>query len=95
MQESTHRMRKSALQAVLSRMQLTLHRTRRLPHGASRMVHAIATWSMNTGRASAQHCRDARVYRHTATAMHENDYPPPRPLNRYARVTQQQRVGLT
>ena len=32
---------KSALQAVLSRMQLTLHATRRPPHGASHLVQAL------------------------------------------------------
>ena len=34
---STRKVRKSAPQVVLCRMQLTLHVTRRVPHGASRL----------------------------------------------------------
>ena len=41
-------MRKSASPAVLSRMQLTLHATRRTPHDASRLVQALSAWSMKT-----------------------------------------------
>ena len=29
-----------------------------------------------TRRAPSQHCRDARVYGHTTTAMRDNEYPP-------------------
>ena len=68
--------RKLASKAVLSRMQLTLHATHRTPHGASRLVLAMSAWSVKTQRAQSLHCRDARVYRHTTTAMHENEYPP-------------------
>ena len=42
MQESTHKVRKkSASQVVLGRTQLTHHATRRTPHGASHLVHAM------------------------------------------------------
>ena len=66
--------RKSASQALLSRMQLTLHATRRTPHGASRLVLAMSAWSVKTRRAPFRYCRDARVYGHTTTAMHDTEY---------------------
>ena len=69
--------RKSASQAVLSRMQLTLHATRRTPHGASRLVLAMSPWSVETRRAPSRHCRDARVYGPTTTAMLDDEYTPP------------------
>ena len=34
----------------------------------------MSAWSVKTRYAPSQHCRDARVYGHTATAMHDNDY---------------------
>ena len=71
--------RKSASRATLRRMQLTLHATRRTPHGASCLVLAMSAWSVKTRRAPSRHRRDARVYGHTTTAMHENGYPPPFP----------------
>ena len=55
--ESTHKVRNSVSQVALSRMQITLHATRRRPHHAPRMVHAMAAWSVNT--ASSRHCRNA------------------------------------
>ena len=61
----------------LSRTQLTLHATRRTPHGASHLVQATSTWSVKTRRALSRHCRDARVYGHTTTAMHDMSTPPP------------------
>ena len=77
--------RKSASQAVLSRMQLTLHATRRTPHGASRLVQAMSAWSVKTRRAPSRHCRDARVYGHTTTAMHDNECTLPRVKHTQAR----------
>ena len=68
---------KSASQAALSRMQLTLHATRRTPHGASRLVLAISAWSVKTRHAPSRHCRDARVYGHTTTDMHDNEHTSP------------------
>ena len=68
--------RKSASQAVLSSMQLTLHAPRRTPHTASRLVLAMSASSVKTRRAPSQHCRDAWVHGHTTTAMHDNEYPP-------------------
>ena len=64
---------KSASQAALinSRMQLTLHATRRTTHGASRLVQAMSLWLVKTRRAPSRHRRNARVYGHTTTAMHE------------------------
>ena len=66
--------RKSASQAVLSRMQLTLDATHRTPHGASRLVLAISAWSVKIRRAPSRHCRDARVDGRTTTATHDNEY---------------------
>ena len=59
-------------------MPLTLHATRRKPHGASRLVLAMSAWSVKTRRAPPRPCGDARVYGHTTTAMH--DMSTPRPL---------------
>ena len=57
-----------------SRMQVTLHATRGIPHGASRLVLlAMSAWPVKTGRAPSRHCRNARVYGHTTTAMHDNE----------------------
>ena len=36
-------------------------------------------WSVKTRRAPSRHCRDARVYGHTTTAIHDNEYSPPLP----------------
>ena len=47
-QESTGKVPKAAPQAVLSRMQLTLHVTRWTPHGASSMVQSMSAWSVKT-----------------------------------------------
>ena len=58
-------------------MQLTLHATRRTPRGASRLVQAMSAWLVKTRRTPSRHSRDARVYGHTATAMHEYRVPPP------------------
>ena len=37
---------KCASQVVVSRMQLTLHATRRIPHGAPRLVQSVSAWSV-------------------------------------------------
>ena len=58
-------------------MQLTLQATRRKRCGTSRLVLAMSAWSIKTRRAPSRHCRGARVYDHTTTAMHDNEYPPP------------------
>ena len=50
---------------------------RRTPHGASRLVLAMSPWSVETGRAPSRHCRDARVYGPTTTAMLDDEYTPP------------------
>ena len=58
--------RKSASQAVFSRMQPTLHATRRTPHCASCLGQPMSAWSVKTRRAPSRLCRDARVHGHTA-----------------------------
>ena len=58
-------------------MQLTLHATRRTPHGASRMVQAMSARLVNTRRALSRHSRDARVYGLTTPAMLKLSAPPP------------------
>ena len=63
-------------------MQLTLHATRRTPHGASRFVLASSAWSVKARRAPSRHCRDARVYVHTTADMHGNEYATLRQLRR-------------
>ena len=79
----------SASQAFLVRMQLTLHATHRTPHGASCLAQAMSAWPGETRCAPSRHCKDARVYGHTTTAVHNNEYtstphhsspsPPPLP----------------
>ena len=54
-----------ASRAVLGRMQLTLHATRRIPHGASRLVQAVYA----IRRSPSRHCGDARVYDHTTPPL--------------------------
>ena len=58
-------------------MHLTLHATPQTPHGASRLVQAMSAWLVKTRHAPSRHCRDARVYGHTTTAMHEIEYISP------------------
>ena len=69
--------RRSASKAVLSRMHLALHATSATPHGASCLVQAISAWSVKIRRAPSRHCRDARVYGHTTTDMHDNEHTSP------------------
>ena len=64
-------------------MQLIFHVSRRTPHDASRLVLAMSAWSVEIRRAPSRHCRDARVFGHTTTAMHEyRVHPPPAPTSR-------------
>ena len=58
-------------------MQLTRHWTRRATHGASRLVHAMFTWSVKTRRAPSRYSRNVRVYDHTTTSIHKLSTPPP------------------
>ena len=58
-------------------MRLTLHATRRTPHGASRLVQAIPTRSVNTRRATSWHYSYAKIYRHKNTAKHDMSTNPP------------------
>ena len=70
----------SVLRGVLGRMKLTLHATRRTPHGASRLVQAMPAWLVKTRHAPSRHGRDARVYSHTYDYGHaQTEYPPPLP----------------
>ena len=63
-------------------MQLTLHAIHPTPYVASRLMQAMSAWSVKAGRAPSLHCRYARVYGHTTTAMHDNDneYTPRSPF---------------
>ena len=74
MQESPRHKRPSR------RVQLTLHATRPSPHGASRLVQqAMSVWSVKTRRTPSRRCRDARIYGHATTAMHDMRAPPSTP----------------
>ena len=68
-------MRKSASHVVLSRMQLTLHATRRTPHGASRSMNSMLAWLVKTRRPPSRYRRDARVNGLKTTAMHDMSTP--------------------
>ena len=46
-------------------LQLTLDVTRLSPKSGSRLVYAIAAWSLKTRRAPSRHFRDVRVSGHT------------------------------
>ena len=70
--------RKSALQAVVSGLKLTLQATRRTPHGASCLVLAMSAWSVKNRRAASRHCRDARVYVIRLRPCMTPSSPPPR-----------------
>ena len=52
---------KSASQAVVVMVQLSLHETRRIPHSASHLVQAMSAWSVKSRHAPSRHSRDARV----------------------------------
>ena len=84
--------RKSASQAVFSRMQLTLHATRRTPHDASRLVLAMSAWSAKTRRAPSRHSRDARVYGHTTTVVHDMSTPAPHTGEAHKTITYRHRL---
>ena len=43
----------------------------------ARLVRTMSACSLKTRRAPSRHCRDARVYGHTTTAMHDMRTPPP------------------
>ena len=43
---------------------------------------AMSAWSVETRRAPSRHCKDARVYGHTATVMHDMSIAPPLPAQR-------------
>ena len=57
-------------------MHITLQTTRRIPHGASRLLDATFSWSVKTRPAPSRIRRDACVYGHMTTGMHDNEYPP-------------------
>ncbi|CAM9691118.1 unnamed protein product, partial [Laminaria digitata] len=38
---------------------------------------AMPAWWVKTRRAPSRHCRDSRVFGHTTTAVHDNEYTPP------------------
>ena len=77
-QERTHNVSKSAPQTVLSGMQLTVHATRRTPHGSSGFVQVAIAWSVKSLRAPPRNCRDARVYGANTRDMHDVSTLPPR-----------------
>ena len=60
-QQSTHKVLNSASQAAFTSTKLTLHETRRTPHGASPLTQAMSAWSVKTPRAPSRHCGDARI----------------------------------
>ena len=63
LQESRHKVPTSASEAVLSRMQFTLHAAGRIPPGGSRLVKATHAYSMQTRHAPSRYCREARRVR--------------------------------
>ena len=79
-------------------MQLTLHATRRTPHGASRLVQAMSAWSVKTRHAPCRHCgvvgmRGSMVMRPRPCMNIE--YAPPPPVAGGLYVTKIARVALS
>ena len=64
-----HNVPKAASQAVLRRVLLTPHATRRTLHGDSFLVQGMSAWSVKTLR-----CWDARLYGHVTTAKRDHEY---------------------
>ena len=61
-------------------MQLNFHATRRTPHGASRLVHAISAWSAKNPTCSVSAVLGIRgsIWSHRRTTIvHEMSTPPP------------------
>ena len=71
----------SASKSILGRMQLALQATRPTLDGTSRLIQSASAWSVQTRRAPSRHGRDARVYGHTTTTMHDMSTPPPIPCD--------------
>ena len=73
--------RKSASQAVHSRMQLTLHATRRIPRGTSRLVLALYTWLLKRDvlRPGIVGTRGSMVMQLRPCMIHEYSVPSPLP----------------
>ena len=71
--------RKFAIKAILSSVQLTLRATRPTHYGATRLVQVMSAWSVKTRRTPPRHCRDAKIYGHTTTAVNGTTTPPPPP----------------
>ena len=71
--------RKSASQAVLSGMHAA-HAPCDSPDTSRRFgLGASNAWSMKTRRDPSRHCRDARVYDHMTTSIHDDEHTfPPR-----------------
>ena len=44
------------------------------------LVETMSAWLVKTRGVPSRHCRDARVYGHKTTAMHDIGYTPPLPL---------------
>ena len=87
-QGSRRKVPTSVLRSVLRNMPFNFHATRRTTNGASRLAKAMSAWLVKTRRAPSRHSRDARVYGHTTTGMHELSTPP---IN--ARLTPADGVG--
>ena len=67
--QSSDKVPKSVLRAVLGKMWFALHATRRTPHGTPRLAQAMSVWLVTPRRAPSRPSRGARVY--TTTAMHK------------------------
>ena len=61
------------------RLLVTLHATRRIPHGDSCLVQAMSVWSVKTRHAPSGHRKGDRVYRLTTALIHYTNIPPPPP----------------
>ena len=78
MQQSTHKVRKSALQVVFSSLQVTMQLAEHLTSVRPRLVHMMSALSVKNRRAPSRLCR---AYGLKITAMHETSTLPPPPCN--------------
>ena len=92
MQESTHEVPQSTSLTVLSNELLTLQAIRRTSHGASRLLDAMFAWSVKSRPAPSRIRRDANVYGHMTTGMHDNECTKIRARNKYLGTSSKQKA---
>ena len=94
LQESTHKVPKSAWQVAPSRMKVTHHASHRTPTVLRAWYTRCLPGRCKSRRAPSRHCRDVRVYGHMITAMHKLSTPPPPPAKPGQELSQHSRFSI-